>query len=211
MDTDETMDMNNDNTVPALTRNYTLDCAICMQPFVQPVQLPCSHTFCFLCAKGIALQGQPCALCRADIPVDLLTKPDQFQAKHRLSSQQAVGDADPERFVWYYQGHKGWWQYDERTAVEIEEAFSKKEKTVDILIAGAIYVIDFESMVQYQRNTNSRKRKIKRDSVTAQKKGVAGMTHGSNQPGTDVAGTSTDTPSVGLRKAPLGDGSGDAD
>lgn len=94
------MDASNNEDAPVLPKDYTLDCAICLQPFVQPVRLPCSHIFCFLCAKvlqglklgfanaflifslqGIALQGQPCALCRADIPIDLLTKPMKFQAK----------------------------------------------------------------------------------------------------------------------------------
>ena len=28
-----------------------LECAICLNPCMQPVQLPCSHVFCFLCAK----------------------------------------------------------------------------------------------------------------------------------------------------------------
>lgn len=28
-----------------------IECAICLNPCMQPVQLPCSHTFCFLCAK----------------------------------------------------------------------------------------------------------------------------------------------------------------
>lgn len=100
------------------------------------------------------------------------------------------------RHVWYYQGHKGWWQYDERTCVEIEEAYARKDKSVDILIAGAIYVIDFEGMVQYQRNSNSRKRKIKRDTIGAEKKGVAGMAV------PDQSGPS----STGTRQPPVGDG-----
>ena len=28
-----------------------IECAICLNPCMQPVLLPCSHTFCFLCAK----------------------------------------------------------------------------------------------------------------------------------------------------------------
>lgn len=34
-----------------------LDCPICLQPSVHPVELPCSHIFCFLCIKGVATQG----------------------------------------------------------------------------------------------------------------------------------------------------------
>ena len=36
---------------PGLKREDTLECAICLQPCMHPVQLPCSHVFCFLCAK----------------------------------------------------------------------------------------------------------------------------------------------------------------
>ena len=36
-------------------------------------------------------------------------------------------------------------------------------------------MIDFEHLIQYQRHRNSRKRKIKRDLETANKKGVAGL------------------------------------
>ena len=79
------------------------------------------------------------------------------------------------RYVWYYEGRNGWWQYDDRTCVEIEAAFAGKQKTVDVLVAGSVYVIDFENQIQYQRNRNSRKRKIKRDLETANKKGIAGL------------------------------------
>lgn len=190
--------------VPQLVRESTLECAICLQPCLQPVKLPCSHTFCFLCVKGIALQRRPCALCRTDIPPDFLTKPGMFQA---ISSKVTGGNVDSERQVWYYQGHKGWWQYDERTSADIEEAYSKKEKSVDILIAGSIYVIDFENMIQFQRFTNSRKRKIKRDSVAAEKKGVAGMTEtGGTKPGGAPQGLPSIGQSTSNRQLPYGSG-----
>lgn len=164
-----------ESAAPSLVREGTLECAICLQPFIQPVQLPCSHTFCFLCAKGIALQRRPCALCRSVIPQSFLSSPGLFLAdESKLKVEKSSADSD--RHVWYYQGNRGWWQYDDRTSREIEDAYSKREKSVDILITGTIYVIDFENMIQYQRNNmNSRKRKIKRDQVSAEKKGVAGM------------------------------------
>ncbi|XP_039260071.2 E3 ubiquitin-protein ligase rnf146-like [Styela clava] len=191
----------NDN-VPSLPRDPTLDCAICLQRFVQPIQLPCSHTFCFLCAKGIALQRQPCALCRTDIPADFLTKPGQFQAKHRSKP----GTEDIATHMWYYQGHKGWWQYDIRTSADIEDAYNRKDKSIDILIAGAIYVIDLEEMVQYRRDMNSRKRKIKRDIVDAQKKGVAGMTGSTSSTDTSTSASTLGASDSQLRQGPIGDG-----
>jgi len=79
------------------------------------------------------------------------------------------------RFVWYYEGRNGWWQYDDRTCAEIETAFANKTKLIDVLVAGSVYVIDLENQVQYQRHRQSRKRKIKRDVETANKKGIAGL------------------------------------
>jgi len=80
-----------------------------------------------------------------------------------------------DRFVWFYEGHNGWWQYDERTCSEIEAAYSSGAASVDVLIAGSVYVVDFANQVQFQRHRTSRKRRIKRDVATANKKGVAGL------------------------------------
>ena len=79
------------------------------------------------------------------------------------------------RYGWFYAGLKGWWQYDERTTADIEKAFTLKLKTVDLLIAGSIYTIDLEGLVQFRANGSSRRRNIKRDRITVTKKGVAGI------------------------------------
>lgn len=77
--------------------------------------------------------------------------------------------------AWYYEGRNGWWQYDERTSRELEDAFSKGKKTAEMLIAGFLYVADLENMVQYRRNEHGRRRKMKRDILDIPKKGVAGL------------------------------------
>ncbi|KAK7887100.1 hypothetical protein WMY93_026721 [Mugilogobius chulae] len=77
--------------------------------------------------------------------------------------------------AWYYEGRNGWWQYDERTSRELEDAFSKGKKTAEMLIAGFLYVADLENMVQYRRNEHGRRRKMKRDVLDIPKKGVAGL------------------------------------
>ena len=33
-----------------------LECAVCLQTCIHPVQLPCRHIFCFLCVKGVSTQ-----------------------------------------------------------------------------------------------------------------------------------------------------------
>lgn len=78
-------------------------------------------------------------------------------------------------YAWCYEGRNGWWQYDERTSRELEDAFSKGKKNTEMLIAGFLYVADLENMVQYRRNEHGRRRKIKRDIIDIPKKGVAGL------------------------------------
>uniref|UniRef100_W5NID8 E3 ubiquitin-protein ligase n=1 Tax=Lepisosteus oculatus TaxID=7918 RepID=W5NID8_LEPOC len=135
------------STSPALS---VPECAICLQTCVHPVRLPCRHIFCYLCVKGASWQSKRCALC------------------------QAAGRGNGE-YAWYYEGRNGWWQYDERTSRELEDAFSKGKKTTEMLIAGFLYVADLENMVQYRRNEHGRRRKMKRDIADIPKKGVAGL------------------------------------
>lgn len=84
-------------------------------------------------------------------------------------------EADGRDFAWYYEGRNGWWQYDERTSRELEEALSGGRKSTEMLIAGFLYTADLENMVQYRQNEHGRRRKIKRDMVDIPKKGVAGL------------------------------------
>ena len=58
-----------------MSQNSELECSICLQICVQPVQLPCTHVFCYLCMKGIAQRNRKCALCRVDIPQDFMQNP----------------------------------------------------------------------------------------------------------------------------------------
>ncbi|NWU98669.1 RN146 ligase, partial [Upupa epops] len=146
------------------------ECAICLQTCVHPVSLPCKHVFCYLCVKGASWLGKRCALCRQEIPEDFLDKPTLLSPEELKAASRGNGE-----YAWYYEGRNGWWQYDERTSRELEDAFSKGKKSTEMLIAGFLYVADLENMVQYRRNEHGRRRKIKRDIVDIPKKGVAGL------------------------------------
>ena len=37
-------------------QDIPLECAVCLQTCIHPVQLPCRHIFCFLCVKGVSTQ-----------------------------------------------------------------------------------------------------------------------------------------------------------
>lgn len=128
--------------------------------------------------KGASWHSKRCALCRQEIPEDFLDRPvllspEELKAAAAGLSQGGSGSRGD--YAWYYEGRNGWWQYDERTSTELEEAFVKGSKSTEMLIAGFLYVADLENMVQYRRNEHGRRRKIKRDVVDIPKKGVAGL------------------------------------
>jgi E3 ubiquitin-protein ligase RNF146 len=95
-----------------------LDCAVCLQPSVHPVRLPCGHLFCYLCVKGIAFLGGKCAMCRRDIPRSCLDDPDLVRrddpallpvAQHGVDHSEEEDDVDEEEAQqkWFYQGRNG--------------------------------------------------------------------------------------------------------
>jgi hypothetical protein len=148
-----------------------IECAVCLQTCVYPVQLPCKHIFCFLCVKGVSLQSKRCAMCRRDIPQDFLQHPELLSQLDLAREETGFEDGGQ----WFYEGRNGWWLYDERTSQEIENFWSKGEKRCELLIAGLLYIVDFEQMLQFRRNDPSRRRRIKRDAASGPKKGVAGI------------------------------------
>ncbi|KAM4522764.1 E3 ubiquitin-protein ligase rnf146-like [Odontesthes bonariensis] len=167
-----------DSSSSTITTTTTPECAICLQSCVHPVRLPCCHVFCFLCVKGASWHSKRCALCRQEIPEDFLERPvllSPEELKAAAAGLSRSGSESRGEYAWYYEGRNGWWQYDERTSRELEEAFVKGRKSTEMLIAGFLYVADLENMVQYRRNEHGRRRKIKRDVVDIPKKGVAGL------------------------------------
>lgn len=153
------------------------ECAVCLQPCVLPTRLPCRHIFCFLCAKGLALQSRRCAMCRAEIPQDFIDRPELLLSKEGAEKTEASGgDVQPEKtYAWFYEGRNGWWQYEGRLCADLEAAYQRGERTHDALIAGSIYTLDFNNWVQQRRDDPSRRRRIKRDLATSNHKGVAGI------------------------------------
>jgi len=152
-----------------------IECAVCLQTCVYPVQLPCKHIFCYLCVKGVTTQSKRCAMCRQEIPVDYLQNPELLSnADLELGSGRGF-EEDGQYWQWFYEGRNGWWVYDERTSQDVEMYYKNGDKRCELLIAGFLYIIDFEHMLQYRRNDPSRRRRVKRDVATVSKKGVAGL------------------------------------
>ena len=189
------------------------DCAVCLQACLHPVQLPCGHIFCFLCVKGTASRSQRCALCRRDIPPGYVFNP-------HLLRETELTSALEDGYEWFYEGVNGWWQYDTRTSAELEQSYKTEQPSLEVLIAGFLYVIDFKSMVQMRRSNPSRRRRIKRDVVTiADKKGIAGIKvaapvhrdretgDGTDMPVSNAAGPSAVAPAVRQRRTRAARGS----
>lgn len=57
----------------------------------------------------------------------------------------------------------------------MDAAFQQGVKSYELLIAGFLYTIDFDTMFQSRRNAPGRKRRIKRDVVSIPAKGIAGI------------------------------------
>ncbi|XP_035795186.1 E3 ubiquitin-protein ligase rnf146-like [Anopheles albimanus] len=166
-----------------------LECPVCLQTCVHPVRLPCGHIFCFLCVKGVAFKNLRCALCRCDIPLTYLDHPQLVNGVEEIERAATTAAEANHQYQWYYEGRNGWWQYDERTSQELEEAYGAGEKSCKILVAGFVYIVNFEHRCQIRQNDYSRIRRVKRDLVTIPKKGVAGLRL--EPPPTQTGSTST--------------------
>ncbi len=159
---------------PTLNRSGSDVCSVCLDKPVHPVELECRHIFCYLCAKGLVQGGTgQCSLCRATISNGYL---EQSKLISRTRSDLESATEGVRGWQWFYEGRGGgWWKFEVRLNQEIEEAFSAQEAKLETLICGNLYVVDFQEMTQYRKDIPMRKRKIKRDVVFAQCKGVAGL------------------------------------
>lgn len=148
------------------------ECSVCLQPYSHPIKLPCGHIFCYLCAKGFTSQHGRCAFCRAAVPRNYMNIPEL------MSELDVRDDRVDTKYMWFYEGRNGWWQFEERLSDELEETLQAGETTeYDLLIAGFMYTIDFTRMIQFRKDRPQRIRRIKRDLFTSPSKGIAGISN----------------------------------
>uniref|UniRef100_A0A914VGI4 E3 ubiquitin-protein ligase n=1 Tax=Plectus sambesii TaxID=2011161 RepID=A0A914VGI4_9BILA len=170
--------------------NADAECAVCLQNCTFPVKLPpCAHVFCFLCIKGAAFRSGRCPLCRTPIPPtffdDLRISADKKVpskstafAEDATAKEAPVEKEDGDEFEWYYEARNGgWWRYETRQETELEAAFAEEKDRLELLIAGHVYVVDLQLMLQYRKDQPARRRTIKRNrcSVAIDIKGIAGL------------------------------------
>lgn len=94
----------------------------------------------------------------------------------------------------------GWWQYDERTMQDLERAFSSSQSTCQLLLAGHLYVVDFNQMIQYRLNNRNVSRRIRRG-INLEKRGVAGIRISGSNTGAGSSG-GTNSPPPGQSSGP---------
>ncbi|KRX80651.1 E3 ubiquitin-protein ligase [Trichinella sp. T6] len=173
--------LNGESSFQHLHSSEDNPCCICYEDVpLYPVVLPCQHSYCFLCIKGTALNnGFLCPLCRRQFSADYFLKPKLLQDLAAKQNSNNRGDLSQlsvqSEWSWFYEGRNGWWRYDERSNEFIEFAYQQNRQSVEIVIAGKCYIIDFMKLQQSQKNSPHRKRKIKRDNTSATSKGIAGL------------------------------------
>ncbi|KAF8770277.1 E3 ubiquitin-protein ligase RNF146 like protein [Argiope bruennichi] len=155
-------------SLATVTRKIWESGSVPLNLWVKPVQCHAS-VFCYLGGKGVTLKETLCPG-RQEIPANYLDNPNLIAASESCIAFEGY-------YQWFYEGRNGWWQYDDRTSSEIEAAFKKGEPQCEVLIAGFLYIIDFQKNLQVRRCDPYRKRRIKRDLITIPKKGVAGIRH----------------------------------
>lgn len=166
------------NSQPLSPKSDKPECSICLQTALQPVKLPCNHIFCFLCIKGAVHNGtNSCALCRAPLPRNYILHPEVINESSSSEDNSLEEVADDK---WYYEGRNGgWWEFDVRTAQQIEDKYnepaSDEPKILELMIAGFIFIIDLDAMCQRRKDNPHIQRRLKRDKQIADKKGVAGI------------------------------------
>ncbi|KAI6657184.1 E3 ubiquitin-protein ligase [Oopsacas minuta] len=155
----------------------SLECPICLQYPNYPIELDnCKHVFCFLCIKGVCLRISRCPICRAEIPRDIafagITENQLLNGTGTKEVSKQSTDA-----YWYYEGYRGWWEYDSVTGSKIEQAFQSGEHKLNVYLFGYNYTINLDKMQQCREDSTNRVRKILRNEVQmdSDKKGVAGI------------------------------------
>ncbi|KAL1283092.1 E3 ubiquitin-protein ligase [Trichinella pseudospiralis] len=168
---------NGESSSQQLNSNEDNACCICYEDVpLYPVVLPCQHSYCFLCLKGTALtNGFLCPLCRRQFSADYFLKPKLLHNLHSHNEDDLSHLSGQSEWSWFYEGRNGWWRYDERSNEFIELAYQQNRQSVEIVIAGNCYVIDFVKLQQSQKSRPYRKRKIKRDYACSTSKGIAGL------------------------------------
>ncbi|XP_065336704.1 E3 ubiquitin-protein ligase RNF146-B-like [Cloeon dipterum] len=145
------------------------ECSVCILPLELPVRLQCGHVFCFTCARGLLKTTKCCALCRAEISMELATNSKMFLVG-------ALPKPTAKKYSWFYESRTGWWLFAPRMQTDIENAFKSGQKSLKTVINGQTYILDFRKMVQtFASSRWETTQRIKKDLSSSSHLGVAGL------------------------------------
>jgi len=102
-------------------------------------------------------------------------KKSKSSDKKKRKNRDGEDEKAKESYNWFYEGRNGWWQYDERASIILEDAYKTEARSCELLVSGFQYLVDFENMVQFRKSHPARRRRIKRDIVGVDRKGIAGL------------------------------------
>lgn len=78
--------------------------------------------------------------------------------------------------LFVYESLGGWWQFEERTASELESAVISGLAQFDTLICGSIYTLDLSKMIQFKKDRPWQARKLLRELPSkVERRGIAGI------------------------------------
>ncbi|ULT82397.1 hypothetical protein L3Y34_011983 [Caenorhabditis briggsae] len=174
-------------SVVLLTSNIQTDsmCGICLCEQMIPTRIDdCGHSFCFLCLKSV-----PVRKCRYDVDIRLECTPEMAAEVFSDIKRQEdntfgstifkIKNPGNRKFFWIYEARgSGWYRYDPRTELVLEDCYRKNKKSCEVEICGKKFTIDIGKKTQTRGELHSEKRCIQRieteDIYRYNVKGIAG-------------------------------------
>lgn len=113
-----------------LCMQYDIQCNICNRLYTQPIELKCSHKFCYKCIKSECYtHGYNCPKCGEEIKTEI----------NNIKINEIKDHVDnvfySSKFFWLYSGNSlnNWWCYDKKYNLKLEAMYKDfiKCKTID--------------------------------------------------------------------------------
>ena len=109
------------------TDSFSSLCPICYENMIYPIELSCTHTFCYLCVKGAYKENQLCPMCRSPIYKSVINNP-KLSTSTKIKYSKEEKSFKNNKIEWFYESDRDknlWWRFDIKTSMEIEGFYEK--------------------------------------------------------------------------------------